>query len=107
VNLADHGVAGDADLGGDLTAGQTGNDKASELRDALRSPGFSSHGTASRTRRPDLGRRQGESRAQLAPRERQSPNARIRCPTAPMVAHGAALTEPHPRLRDCWPDVFQ
>jgi hypothetical protein len=76
VDFADDGVAGDADLGGDLTAGQAGNDEASELFDALRSPGGSGHGTASRLRRPVLGRRQGESRAQQAPRDGKVPQMR-------------------------------
>jgi hypothetical protein len=82
VDFADDGVAGDADLGGDLTAGQAGNDEASELFDALRSPGGTGHGTASRLRRPVLGRRQSESRAQPAPRGRQNPKAQIGAPTA-------------------------
>ena len=43
VDLADDGIAGDADLGGDLAAGKSGKDKVAELRDALRSPGFDAH----------------------------------------------------------------
>jgi hypothetical protein len=38
MDFADDGVAGDADLGGDLTAGQARADKVAELRDALRIP---------------------------------------------------------------------
>src|SRR5580693_1296233 len=45
VNLADDGVAGDADLGGDLTAGQAGADAVPELLDALRSPSLDAHGS--------------------------------------------------------------
>ena len=37
--FADDGIAADADLGGDLTAGQAGDDKAAELLNALRIPG--------------------------------------------------------------------
>jgi len=45
VDFADHGVAGDADFGGDLAAGQPGADKAFELVDALRCPSpFDSRG---------------------------------------------------------------
>jgi len=61
VDFADHGVAGDADLGGDLTAGQAADDEVSELLDALRSPGFDAHQTASRLRRPVLGRRRARA----------------------------------------------
>jgi hypothetical protein len=43
MNFADHCVAADADLGGDLTASQAGNDTMAELLDALRSPGNSRH----------------------------------------------------------------
>jgi hypothetical protein len=39
VDFADDGVAGNADLGGDLAAAQAGADKVAELLDALRIPG--------------------------------------------------------------------
>ena len=47
MNFADDGVTADADLGGDLTARQTRDDKVSELLDALRIPGCARHDTAS------------------------------------------------------------
>jgi hypothetical protein len=39
VDFADDGVAGNADLGGDLTTTQARTDKVAELLDALRIPG--------------------------------------------------------------------
>src|ERR1700722_14471928 len=61
------------------------------------------------------GRFWAASRAKAAhnrrPQGRQNPNAQIRCPdgahVGPCWSHGTAITEPHPRLRDCWPDVFR
>ena len=38
MDLADDGVTGDADLGGDLAAGQTGGDAVAQLFDPLRGP---------------------------------------------------------------------
>jgi hypothetical protein len=38
VDFADDGVPADADLGGDLAAGQPGDDTMAELLDALRGP---------------------------------------------------------------------
>jgi hypothetical protein len=38
MDLADDGVAGNADLGGDLAAGQTGGDAVAQLFDPLRGP---------------------------------------------------------------------
>ena len=39
MDFSDHRVAADADLGGDLAAGQSGDDTMAELLDALRGPG--------------------------------------------------------------------
>ena len=39
IHLADDGIAADADLGGDLAAGEPGSDAALELLDALGGPG--------------------------------------------------------------------
>src|SRR5580700_9726509 len=75
VDFADDGVPGHADLGGDLTAGQAGADTVPELLDALRCPGFDAHKKAPRLRRPVLGRRQGESCAQPAPRDGKVPQS--------------------------------
>jgi hypothetical protein len=44
MNLADNRVAADADLGGNLAAGQAGADKCAELRNPLRIPGVSGRG---------------------------------------------------------------
>ena len=42
MDLADDGIAGDADFGGDLAARQTVDDAGAELFDALRRPGSDS-----------------------------------------------------------------
>jgi hypothetical protein len=60
MNFADDSIARDADLGGDLTAGQACVDIISELIDTLRRPSFQGHRTASSMRRPDLHRGQGK-----------------------------------------------
>jgi hypothetical protein len=39
MDLADNGIAADADFGSDLTAGQARADEVAELRDALGAPG--------------------------------------------------------------------
>jgi hypothetical protein len=44
MNFADDGVSTNADFGGDLTAGQSGDDAAFELLDPLWGPGFDAHG---------------------------------------------------------------
>jgi len=56
MDFADHGVTADADLGGDLTAGQAGDDKVAKLLDPLRIPGCDRYDTASSAPRPVLGR---------------------------------------------------
>jgi hypothetical protein len=63
MDFADDCVPADADLGGDLAAGQAGDDTVAELLDALRGPGGNTHDQAPFFVRPDLGRQQGESRA--------------------------------------------
>ncbi|MGB6798421.1 MAG: hypothetical protein WBE48_18135, partial [Xanthobacteraceae bacterium] len=78
MNFADDSVAADADLGGDLAAGQTCSDVGSELFDPFWGPGCGGHErprcAAARSGPPG-----GEDRAQ-----------RLR-PTA----HGTAITESH------------
>jgi hypothetical protein len=123
VDFADDGVPGDADLGGDLTAGQTGDDTVPELLDTLRSPSLDAHSSMLIKRPRGCGGRFWAADRARAARNRhreteKSPKAQIRCAAAELAprlrpktspqgsAHGAAITEPHPHLRDCQPAVF-
>src|SRR5580704_5064705 len=98
VDFADDGVAGNADLGGDLTAGQAGADAVPELLDALRSPSLDTHVSMlierpSRLRRPFWAPKRAKAPPKGTRETAKSPNPPNSCPALPLRPR---TTEPHP-----------
>jgi len=127
MNFADDGVPADADLGGDLAAGQSGHDAAFELLDPFLGPGVDAHRTASQLPRPCwaadraiAARATGNCETQTAEAQKsvrgtlehvcrkdhapQKLRATIGSQPEAMTLY-AAITEPHPRLGNASPPL--
>ena len=121
MELADDGIARDADLGGDLAAGHSRGDVFLELVHALRGPGCSCRGSCRRSGRSRpctsyfcmhcwphdsctafLGRGRATGFATDRPAGRTLP----RSAKSVLTVHHAAITEPHPHCRNARPPLI-
>jgi hypothetical protein len=99
VDLANDGVTRHPDLGGDLAASQSVDNKMSELFDALRRPSFNAHGNGLANEAAAFGRRQAKA-ARNGHRAGADPRIGRRIGEQRRATVDPAFTEPHPRRPD-------